>query len=454
MAQFGPRRRHHLFDKVIRWMLVPLVVLWPAAFIVTYLAASSLAQESFDRELRDKVRVVAEELVAQNGGRDLPIVTLLRSDPTERLRVHVSRIDGELVAGDNGVPVSLEDVPDGTVVIHEQRIGEDLARVASERVVAGGRPHLVQVAEPLDRRRWLVNSVTSIVMVVIVLLVPVTVLLVWLGLRQGLQPLLDLRARIEARAPQDLSPIDPNEVPSEISPLVNTLNHQLERVSRSLEAQRRFVADAAHALRTPLAGLKTQAQAAARDTSLDEARERLRRIEHSADRLGRLVAQLLTLARADEARNLGAREPIDLNGVVRATCEECANRAIAAEVQLGFDPAATEASIQGFPLLLQEMFRNLVDNAIGYTPAGGTVAVRVLQEEGKCEVRVQDDGPGIPVAERANVFQRFYRVLGTQGGGSGLGLAIVHAIAEMHRAHVSVDEGPGGRGTTVRVVFP
>jgi two-component system sensor histidine kinase TctE len=316
-----------------------------------------------------------------------------------------------------------------------------------------GEALVVQVGEPLRRRRELVNEVTRLVMAVVVVLVPVTVALVWFGLKRGLQPLELLRERVEGRGPDDVSPIPPEDVPAEVAPLVNTLNRQLERVRRNLDAQRHFVADAAHQMRTPLAGLKTQAEAALRGRTLEAARERLRQIEESADHLSRLVAQLLSLARADDAlTEAPARQVVDLNVALHEACAGWAQRAVAKGVALAFDPAPERVEVHAVPLLLRELFTNLIDNAIRYTPAGGEVSVRVLAGPVRA-VTVEDSGSGIPEADRDRVFERFYRVLGSGESGSGLGLPIVKAIADLHGANVRI-EVPEQGGTRFVVSFP
>jgi two-component system sensor histidine kinase TctE len=461
LAAFEHARPGGLFMQVVRWMLGPLVVLWPAAVLVTYLAAGVIADQTYDRELRDMVRAVGEEarigFAGGNANPALPALNALRNDPVDRLFVHVVDARGNIIAGDTDLPkpTAADVTPDAAIRFREVALGKELVRIAYGLVPAleGGNPLLIQVGEPIRRRHQLVNDVTWLVMAVIVVLVPVTVALVWFGLRRGLRPLQLLRERVERRGPDDLSAIPPEEVPAEVAPLVNTLNRQLERVRRNLDAQRRFVADAAHQLRTPLAGLKTQAEAALRGQTLEAARARLRQIEESADHLSRLVAQLLSLARADDALAQSAPgEAVDLNMVLHEACTPWAERAVAKGVALGFDPAPQRLEVRGAPLLLRELFANLIDNAIRYTPAGGEVTVRVSGTSPP-EVVVEDTGSGIPEVDRDVVFERFYRVLGTGESGSGLGLSIVKTIADLHRASVRVEAPPDG-GTRFVVSFP
>jgi len=252
--------------------------------------------------------------------------------------------------------------------------------------------------------------------------------------------------------PEDLSPIPVEDAPAELAPLIESLNDQAARIERNLEAQRRFVGDAAHQLRTPLAGLKSQAQIALREWPDAAVRQRLGRIEESAGQMGRLATQLLTLARADDLRNrLKASAPIDLDALVREVCERAADDALARRVSLGFEASGGGARVEGEADLLRELFANLVDNALRYSAAGTEVGVRVAAGP-PAEVTVADRGRGIPPKEQDLVFGRFYRVLGTGVSGSGLGLAIVKTIADLHGASVRIVDRAGG-GTSFVVTF-
>lgn len=469
MRLLGKWRATSLFGKVVDWMLVPIVLLWAAALVGSYLAATVIAENTYDLRLRDILQAIAEEVRSHERdileSRRLPVLNSLRDDPVERFYVQLAHESGELMQGDADIPPVGRRAPRAAPEVRfrdtyleiedESDATGDGVRVAYMAVtMASGNLYVVQVAEPLERRLALVREVTIIVMIVISLMIPVMAAMAWHGLRLGLSPLLRLRDRVEARDPDDLSPIPPDEVPIEIAPLVNTLNHQLERVRQSLGAQRRFVADAAHQMRTPLAGLKTQAEAAARESTLEAARARLARIEEGAERLGRLMAQLLALARADDALARPARpEPCELNELVREECAHRADAALAKGVSLGFDAAPAPVVVPGVPLLLREMFSNLIDNAIRYTPPGGEVAVSVTASPAPGVV-VEDTGVGIAPTDRALVFDRFYRVLGTGEDGSGLGLSIVKAIADQHGATVRVESGREGKGARFVVGFP
>ena len=237
--------------------------------------------------------------------------------------------------------------------------------------------------------------------------------------------------------------------------MIHAINELLERLSFALAAQQRFIADAAHQLRTPIAGLKTQTELALRQTPPGDAQATLRQLRTATERTTRLVNQLLSLARAEPpvGRVMRAVQRMDLTQLARDATTDWVPRALERGIDLGFDDSSKAAAIEGDPFLLREMLNNLLDNAIRYTQCGGQVTVRVKRDGTHALLEVEDNGPGIPHGERARVFQRFYRVLGTDGEGCGLGLAIVREIAQSHAAAVTLENGADGVGTLVAVTF-
>ncbi|HAP25147.1 MAG TPA: sensor histidine kinase, partial [Achromobacter sp.] len=235
------------------------------------------------------------------------------------------------------------------------------------------------------------------------------------------------------------------------------MNDLLDRLSANVQAQRRFVADAAHQLKTPLAGLRTQAELALRDASPEEMQSSLRQLVTGSERATRLVNQLLLLARAENPSAIGLTRT-DINAIAYEQTMHWVPLALSLNTDLGFEGADTPVEINGNPLLLAELLNNLVDNALRYTPRGGHITVRVLQADGQGILEVEDSGPGIAPDERERVFDRFYRVLGTTSDGSGLGLAIVREITQKHQANVEIGDHPTEHsdlpGTRIRVVFP
>jgi two-component system sensor histidine kinase TctE len=277
------------------------------------------------------------------------------------------------------------------------------------------------------------------------IILPIALALVWFALSRGLMPLSDLQQRIRARRPDDLSPIEPGQVPEEISPLVRSLNDMLERLSQSIEIQKRFIADAAHQLKTPLAGMRMQAELALRQTDQDEIHRSLEQLSSSSEAATHLVNQLLTLARAEHQTPASKPfEALELSALARDVVHDWVQTSFARRIDLGFEASPQPVQLFGNPVMLRELLSNLIDNAMRYTPAHGSVTVRVrIDDEGELAIlEVEDTGPGIPPSERHHVFERFYRILGSNVSGSGLGLAIVREIAQQHAAVVDIFANP------------
>jgi len=271
-----------------------------------------------------------------------------------------------------------------------------------------------------------------------------------------LRPLAALQREIHNRSHRDLRPLAEHTVPGEVRALVHAMNDLLARLNEAMSAQQRFIADAAHQLRTPLAGLKTQAELALRQQEPDEIRHTLQHLNTATGRTTHLVNQLLSLARAEPgAHRALALQALNLSDLARDTTTEWVPRAIERNIDLGFDGTTpATAGIEGDTLMIREMLGNLLDNAIRYTRSGGQVTVRVAAKRNAVELSVEDNGPGIPPAEREHVFERFHRVLGSGAEGCGLGLAIVREIAQSHNAEIRLGPGAGGAGTLVTVAFP
>jgi two-component system sensor histidine kinase TctE len=296
---------------------------------------------------------------------------------------------------------------------------------------------------------------------------PLAVLLVWLALVQAIKPLNRLEERIRARNPDDLSPLEVEAVPMEVAPLVSSVNDLLMRLKDSIATQKRFLADAAHQLKTPLAGLRMQADLAQREgASAEDLKQSLRQIGRSSIRATHTVNQLLALARAESSSTVLGHRPCDVARLTIDVIRDCVPRAMDKHIDVGYEgaqPGSEGVMVQGNLTLLTEMVRNLVDNAINYTPSRaarpGVITARVLIDPFSkvLVVQVEDSGPGIAPAERELVFQPFYRALGTEADGSGLGLPIVLEIARQHRAEVTVDDARPGQmppGCCFTVRFP
>ena len=466
------REQRSLFGEILDWMLTPLLLLWPISLVLTWLVAQGIAGKPFDRALEYNAGALAQ-LVSVNSNKvqfslPLPARELLRADDSDTVYYQVLGANGEYLSGERALPLPPDDekaVP-GEVRLRDDEIRGVAIKVAYTWVkvaLPGARPALVQVAETLEKRSVLATEIVKGVMLPQFVILPIAVLLVWLALVQAIKPLNMLEERIRARKPDDLSPIDAQAAPLEVAPLVDSVNDLLLRLKDSIATQKRFLADAAHQLKTPLAGLRMQADLAQREgADADELKQSLRQIGRSSVRATHTVNQLLALARAESSGSAMPRQTCDLAELTMSVVRDCVPRAIEKQIDLGYEgtePGAPGGQIEGNPTLLKELVRNLLDNAINYTPSSArqpaVITARVLSDptQGRLVLQVEDSGPGVPLAERELVFQPFYRALGTEADGSGLGLPIVLEIAQQHNATVDLDEtrpgqaAPGARFT-------
>jgi two-component system sensor histidine kinase TctE len=484
IAEGEPRSQRSLFGDILDWMLVPLLLLWPLSVLTIWLLAQGIANRPFDRELGELARTLSRRVAvvampASRQGSEVRVslneasAAILRSDPSDTVFFQVLGARGEWVAGDRDLPVPDEPrAPSGELRFRDDAVQGQPVRVAYLWLSAAGTtanavPPLVQVAETLDKRAQLTTEIARGVMLSQFAILPLAVLLVWFALLRGFRPLNELQRRIRQRASDDLSPIDERLAPEEVSPLVGAINDLLARLDRSIAAQKHFLADAAHQLKTPLAGLRTQAELAQREVDAGgdakSIKRSLHQIARSSQRAAHMVNQLLSMARAEDSEQARRVQPFKLAALATDTVHDFVPRAMESGIDLGYEgPERGDDSLPrltGQPVLVRELIRNLVDNALQYTPRGGAVTVRLLADRfGQVVVlQVEDNGPGIPEAERELVFQPFYRALGTEVDGSGLGLAIVREIAERHGASVGIEPThrrspmPGTR-VTVRFV--
>jgi two-component system sensor histidine kinase TctE len=446
--------QHSLFGEILDWMLAPLLLLWPMSIAFTYLVAKSIANEPFDDALEDSLTVLSQQVREVDGkivsrlpgsARDI-----LRADDVDSVYFQITGPRAEHVDGDRDLPPPPSDVDyaSGAVQFRNDAMHGTPVRIAFSYVNLGPRgqaprPVLVQVAETLDKRAKLANEIIKGVILPQFIILPIVLALVWFALARGLSPLAALQARIRARRPDDMSPIDPRQVPEEISPLVGSLNDMLERLSQTISMQKRFIADAAHQMKTPLAGMRMQSELALRESDPLEIQRSLEQLATSSESATRLINQLLALARAENVPHAGvAFVLLDLCALARETVQDWVPTSFANRIDLGFEQPAGALEIEGDPLMLREMLSNLIDNALRYTPPGGSVTVRVVAAPGQAVLEVEDTGPGIAPDERAHVFERFYRVLGSAIPGSGLGLAIVREIAHQHGAELELFNNP------------
>ena len=470
------RERRSLFGEILDWMLTPLLLLWPISLALTWLVAQDIAGKPFDRALEFNVQALAKFVMVKNNQVQFnltgPAREILRADDTDLVYYQVRGARGEYLAGEHNLPAPPDDdkAVDGEVRLREDKINGEDVRVAHTWIRVDVKSDskassqvLVQVAETLEKRKTLATEIVKGTMVPQFVTLPLAVLLVWLALVRGIKPLAQLEKRIRARKPDDMSPLDDNAVPEEVAPLVSSINDLLSRLKVSLTTQKRFLADAAHQLKTPLAGLRMQADLAQRETNADELKKSLKHIGKSSVRATHTVNQLLALARAEATGRSLTKQPLDLVSIAGEVLADSVPRALEKQLDMGYDgpaPGGLLTQLEGNPTLLKELVRNLLDNAIAYTPEKGQVTLRLMSDpsSGALVLLVEDSGPGIPAAERELVFQPFYRALGTNVDGSGLGLAIVVQIANQHDAAVSIEDAlltghPESPGTRIAVRF-
>jgi two-component system sensor histidine kinase TctE len=435
-------------------LLLPLAALLAAGAIGAYFLSVEPASEAYDQALGDIALALGERIRAAEGriSVDLPGAAeqVLRTDQYDTIYYAVRGPDGAPLAGDPGLPpIPAQQAPGTGILAYSGKYRGADVRVVAQIVSCGQQICTVQVAETINKRRRLARRIVLSSLVPQLLIGLLTLAVVWFAVKRGLAPLEDLSADIRARSARDLRPIDPGHAPAEARPLVGALNQLLGQVAESNRNQQRFLANAAHQLRTPLAGLQAHAELALAQAG--SPRPELEQVHGATVRTARLANQLLALARA-EPGSAGTPAPVNLRAVVEGAADEWVHRALARDIDLGFE--LSDAQISGDALLLREAFVNLVHNALEYTPSGGRVTARTGVRNGHAYLEVEDDGPGIPAAEREQVLERFYRVPGTAGQGSGLGLAIVREIALAHRAEVEIGAGEAGRGCKVELRFP
>jgi two-component system sensor histidine kinase TctE len=456
------RRKATLRGKLLRWLLIPLSLLFLIDAAGSYFIASRLSDRVYDGELMEIARELAlhvkrsGETLAFDLESDAERTLLL--DQVDKVYFAVRSPAGDMIAGDPVLsPTNV--AASRATVFYDGDVRGDKVRVAMLRTGFGpeafGPPAVVQVAETLVKRQELAQEILIDVILPQLLLIFIAGVLVWAGVARGLSPLRHLREAVAARSHLDLSPVVPAEdVPGEVHPLLQSINDLMARLDEVLSFQNRFIADAAHQLRTPVAGLKAHIEVALREDDPAHTKRSLAHLYTSVERISHLVSQLLSLARNEpntvKALNFSS---IDLNKLAFDVTTEWVPEAYKKNIDLGFEGAEQPVMISGDSTRLAELFNNLLDNAIRYTHSSGRVTVRVTARS-RPRVSVSDDGPSIPREERQRVFERFHRLLGSQTDGSGLGLAIVREIAKLHGAEITLDDDTDGVGNTFTVSFP
>jgi two-component system sensor histidine kinase TctE len=355
--------------------------------------------------------------------------------------------DGKLLSGTSEIPASAD------AAFATARVGRRTLRTLSERLDTSAGVLVLTVAdaraaaEPAARYGLMSTLLWDFVQL------DLTLVLVWVGIQLGLRPIKKLRDEIARRSAHDLRAIDEVTVPREIAPVVVTLNRLFQMLHTSVQFQQQFIANTAHQLRTPITGMQAQLELLAAEPAAAPIRNRLATLQEAIRQLAHSANQLLTLARADPAMNIVPKnQTVTLDTIVGEVVAKFFDRALRSDIDLGAE--VRPVTLTADPSLLDDLLSNLVDNALKYTPAGGTVTVSAGENGGKRFIAVEDTGTGIPERERERVKQRFYRIPNSPGHGSGLGLAIVDEIARLYGASLTIGSGANGAGTKVVLQFP
>ncbi len=454
----GLRRR------LLVMLIAPLILLALLNAWFDYRSADNVASQQ-DQRLLSLVPLLADSIIAEGQRPSDPPVLLLPPALDEFLKhapdtaaYAIADADGKTLRGEPWLtglaPANTE--PE----FHSEEHGGTTWRIVRQRQPTVVGEVVVSLADGTDPRQQWARAILFKVLLPNLVLVALAAFAVRWAVERALRPLLELREAVERRSPKDLSSIDESASPEEVRPLVKSLNRLFGLVNAQAESQRRFIADAAHQLRTPLAGLQAQVEAwaeaanaspASKDT-IELPTADVSKLRGATRRTSQLANQLLALSRAD-ARTMQAQplQPVALKDVCESMLESHLDAATAKHIDLGLD--AHQVQVLGHEWLLRELLGNLVDNAVKYTPQGGTVTIRCGRRGDKPFIEVEDDGPGIAPSERARVLERFYRVRGTQGEGNGLGLAIADEIARVHHGQLALDSGAHGRGLKVTLAF-
>jgi two-component system sensor histidine kinase TctE len=449
--------------KLLKWLLVPLGVLWSLDAASTWARTRTTVNASFDRALHASALAIAERVTLEEGAPavEIPPVALevLDTEDQDRLFYAVSYRAGDAPArfltGYADLP-SPKAPAGGAPAFYEVPYRGEIVRIAALQAVVASEPPvavLVKVGETMVGRDRLVRSIATRELASKLVLVAVAALIVAFGVSRGLRPLLAVSRDVSARSPSDLTPVALQGVPDEVSPLVLAVNSLMTRVSRTLAAQRRFIADASHALRTPLTVLRTEAEVALMEGGgVDQLRAALSRVRDQSAAATHLAMQLLALARAERTAEAPPEDVVDACALARDACAKLVPQAVKAGLDVVFE-GDDGALVQGRAWEVRELVENLVDNAIKYGRRG-TITVSVAPRAGAVVLAVEDEGPGIPADERPAALAPFGRLGDSSEHGAGLGLAIVGEIARGHRAELRLLYAGSGSGLRVEVVFP
>lgn len=447
--------------QLLKWLMIPLAVLLVADTTASYWLAQRFAGRAYDRALVEMARDVSLHLRRVDGDIRLDLapsaLAVLFNDPADRFYHDVTTVEGRRVAG-QALPHPLRAAHAPAEVFYDGSVQSMPVRIVQLTVAAdpgSSRPAaVVRIAETTNRRNALAHEMLLTMIVPQLLLIAIAAGVVRVGVVLGLRPLEAARRAVMARAPHDLTRVPLRDVPGEVRPLLVAINDVLERLGRALTLQRRFVADAAHQLKTPVAALLAQIEVAMRETDPVRQREQVSGLNAGLARLARLMSQLLALARNEpEGAAAAVFGRVDLSALALEAASDWVPEALERGIDLGLEGGDAGVFVRGDAVRLRELLDNLLDNAVRYGREGGRITVR-LEGGARPTLHVADDGPSIPPEERARIFERFHRLLGSPGDGSGLGLAIAQEIAGLHGARIRLAADADRTGNVFSVEFP
>jgi two-component system, OmpR family, sensor histidine kinase TctE len=448
-------RQTSLRDRLLLLLLGPVLLLLLLTLPGDYKLALAPSNTAYDHALANSARAIASHLISRDGGLGLDLSgaaeDVLLSDAADHIYFSVVGPDGRVLASN----AELTPGPDSSAnpSFSDAIVRGEMVRQVSFRKWTVAGTATVLAAETLRKREDTASRMAAAMMLPNAILLVVTIAIVYFGIRLALRPLDRLGEEIRRRSFRDLRPLSQESIPQETQPLVTAINGLIKDLQAAAAAQQVFLANAAHQLRTPLAGLQTQLELAAQDVPVEH-RPRIARIRDATHRIVHLANQLLSLARSGTEADLAhEHRRHDLGQLLEEVAPQFLDVAITRDIDLGVETSVV--AVDGSRWLLREMISNLLDNAIRYSPVGGRVTARCgIEAAGQPFVEVEDDGPGIPPEDHKRIFERFYRSSGSGETGAGLGLAIVREVADRHQAAIVVAAADGGSGTRFRVIFP
>ncbi|ESS70132.1 sensor protein QseC [Methyloglobulus morosus KoM1] len=447
-----------LKSEILLRLIIPLIFFVALETVLSYFVTLHYVDKTYDRWLLDSARSLAQEIKIKEAQVQVELphaaLEIFKWDDLDKTYFKISSAEQGMIAGDSFVPEALNQEDQSNPVFFKAEIHGEPVRIVSMQVFRKDTQDrfFVHVAETLNKRKAMMTDILLADLIPQIVLVLFACLYLLVGLKRGLKPLNILAAEIAQRSPRDLSPIAEAHVFVEVRALTDTINDLLKRLAEAITAQQRFIANAAHQLRTPLAGLVIQAERALREQDLAAIKPALTQMQSCADRLSHTVTQLLVLAKSGPIDGMNELKPLDLYELVKTTCIDWAPKALHRQMDLSLECSEPAIFVRGDEVLLRELLANLLDNAISYGHKNGNILVSLKRSPSPI-LTVEDDGPGIPDYEKNKIFERFYRIPDSPGNGCGLGLAIVKEIADLHKALLVLSQKNSLGGTRIVLVF-